>query len=61
MNKIDYSCFCFGNIKIYAHADAKQYILNGLRDEIKSSGKISIINQFKIAGGGGPSEGENLR
>ncbi len=31
-----------------------------VRDEIKSSGKIPILSQFKIAGGGGPSEGESL-
>ena len=33
---------------------------DAVRDEIKSPGKISILSQFKIAGGGGPSEGESL-
>ena len=28
-----------------------------IRHEIKSSGKNSILNQFKIEGGGGPSRG----
>ena len=28
-----------------------------LRDDIKSSEKISILNQLKIGGGGGPGEG----